>query len=37
MGKHEFGKILEKPEGSSDWVITGEGTFITNIGTKLQM
>lgn len=33
----EFSKIITKPEGSADWTITQEGTFITSLGTKLHM
>lgn len=31
----EFKKVVEKPEGSSDWTITKEGTYITSVGSKL--
>ncbi|WP_420386626.1 TolB family protein [Roseivirga sp.] len=31
----EFTKVVEKPEGASDWTITGEGTYITSVGSKL--
>lgn len=31
----EFSKVVEKPEGASDWTITQEGTYITSVGTKL--
>lgn len=27
--------VIKKPEGSSDWAITQEGTYITSVGTKL--
>lgn len=30
-----FEKIITKPKSSRDWAITGDGTFITSIGTKL--
>ena len=33
----EFSKIITKPEGSVDWTITQDGTFITSVGTKLHM
>lgn len=31
----EFSKVVQKPEGASDWTITQEGTYITSVGTKL--
>lgn len=31
----EFKKVITKPENAQDWCITGEGTFITSVGTKL--
>lgn len=32
-----FGEVIKKPTGSSDWVITQEGTYITSVGSKLWM
>ncbi|WP_286757086.1 hypothetical protein [Roseivirga sp. UBA838] len=33
--KNEFFKVIEKPANASDWTITGQGTYITSVGTKL--
>ena len=30
-----FNQVIQKPAGASDWTITGEGTYITSVGTKL--
>lgn len=32
-----FTEVIKKPESSSDWVITQEGTYITSVGSKLWM
>ena len=29
-------KLIEKPNGASDWTITSEGTYITSVGSKLM-
>jgi len=31
----EFEKVIQKPENSSDWTITKQGTYITSVGSKL--
>ncbi len=36
-GNREFSKIIQKPEGASDWTITQDGTFITSKGSTLHM
>lgn len=33
--KNEFSKVVQKLEGSMDWTITQEGTYITSVGTKI--
>ena len=30
-----FNKVIQKPEGASDWTITQEGTYITSVNSKL--
>ena len=32
-----YTQVIKKPTGSSDWVITQEGTYITSVGSKLWM